>query len=81
MYSSATLYHGYQSMTITAPVGKNRAMILVDPKQGKAKIVPLVEHGETVVKSSQEMISKCQGKGTILTAQGQTLLHFIKKHL
>ncbi|MFP3392777.1 tryptophan RNA-binding attenuation protein [Brevibacillus sp. SIMBA_040] len=24
---------------------------------------------------------KCEGKGTVLTAQGQTLLHFIKKHL
>ncbi|MFG0217016.1 XtrA/YqaO family protein [Brevibacillus porteri] len=47
-----------ESMTITIPVGKNPAMILVDPKQGKAKIVPLVEHGETVVKSSQGKISK-----------------------
>ena len=47
-----------QTMTITIPVGKNPAMILVDPKQGKAKIVPLVEHGETVVKSSQGKISK-----------------------
>jgi DnaJ-class molecular chaperone len=24
---------------------------------------------------------KCSGKGVILTAQGNTLLHFIKKHL
>lgn len=47
-----------ESMTITVPVGKTPAMILVDPKQGKAKIVPLVEHGETVVKSSQGKISK-----------------------
>lgn len=23
----------------------------------------------------------CSGKGVILTSQGQTLLHFIKKHL
>lgn len=47
-----------QTMTITIPVGTDPAMILVDPKQGKAKIVPLVEHGETVVKSSQGKISK-----------------------
>ncbi|MFF2532768.1 XtrA/YqaO family protein [Brevibacillus sp. NPDC058079] len=38
--------------------GENSSNILVDPKQGKAKIVPLVEHGETVVKSSQGKISK-----------------------
>lgn len=24
---------------------------------------------------------KCSGKGVILTAQGYTLLHFIKKHM
>ncbi|MFN2746477.1 MULTISPECIES: tryptophan RNA-binding attenuator protein inhibitory protein [Bacillus] len=24
---------------------------------------------------------KCSGKGVILTAQGNTLLHFIKKHI
>jgi len=42
-----------KTMTITVPVGKEPAMVLVDPKQGKAKIVPLVPHGETVVKSSQ----------------------------
>ncbi|WP_409174117.1 hypothetical protein [Brevibacillus fortis] len=24
---------------------------------------------------------ECKGKGAILTPQGQTLLHFIKKHL
>lgn len=47
-----------QSMTITIPVGKEPCMILVDPLQGKAKQVPLVEHGETVVKSSQGRISK-----------------------
>lgn len=47
-----------QSMTITIPVGTEPCMILVDPRQGKAKQVPLVEHGETVVKSSQGKISK-----------------------
>jgi hypothetical protein len=47
-----------KTMTITVPVGKEPAMILVDPKQGKAKLVPLVEHGETVVKSSQGKIAK-----------------------
>jgi len=47
-----------QTMTITVPVGKELVMILVDPKQGKAKLVPLVEHGETVVKSSQGKIAK-----------------------
>jgi hypothetical protein len=47
-----------QSLTITVPVGNEPAMILVDPKQGKAKLVPLAEHGETVVKSSQGNISK-----------------------
>jgi hypothetical protein len=47
-----------QTMTITVPVGKEPAMILVDPKQGKAKFVPLVPHGETVVKSSQGKIAK-----------------------
>lgn len=41
-----------QTMTITVPVGKNPAMILVDPKQGKARMVQLVEHGKTDVKSS-----------------------------
>lgn len=45
-------------MTITVPVGNEPAMILVDPKQGKAKLVPLVEHGEKVVKSSQGKIAK-----------------------
>ncbi|CAJ1003900.1 XtrA/YqaO family protein [Brevibacillus aydinogluensis] len=47
-----------QTMTITVPVGNNLVMVLVDPKQGKAKLVPLVEHGETVVKSSQGKIAK-----------------------
>ncbi|QRG65267.1 XtrA/YqaO family protein [Brevibacillus choshinensis] len=47
-----------KTMTITVPVGKDLSMILLDPKQGKAKIIPLVEHGETVVKSSQGKISK-----------------------
>ncbi|WP_411503464.1 XtrA/YqaO family protein [Brevibacillus centrosporus] len=47
-----------ESMTITIPVGKEPCMILVDPRQGKVKQVSLVEHGETVVKSSQGKISK-----------------------
>lgn len=47
-----------QSMTITVPVGDKPSMILVDPRQGRAKLVPLVEHGETVVKLSQGKISK-----------------------
>jgi len=47
-----------ETMTITVPVGKELCMILVDPRQGKAKQVSLVEHGETVVKSSQGKIAK-----------------------
>ncbi|WP_309479436.1 XtrA/YqaO family protein [Brevibacillus agri] len=47
-----------ESMSITVPVGNKPAIVLIDPKQGKAKIVPLVEHGETVVKSSQGKIAK-----------------------
>jgi hypothetical protein len=47
-----------QTMTITVPVGNDLVMVLVDPKQGKAKLVPLVAHGETVVKSSQGKIAK-----------------------
>ncbi|TSI03941.1 tryptophan RNA-binding attenuation protein [Lysinibacillus sp. BW-2-10] len=34
-----------------------------------------------IVNDKQESCSKCDGKGVILTALGQTLLHFIKKHL
>ncbi|MBO8165438.1 MAG: hypothetical protein H0Z34_17265 [Brevibacillus sp.] len=47
-----------QTMTITVPVGNEPAMIQVDPQQGKAKLVTLVPHGETVVKSSQGKIAK-----------------------
>ncbi|MED4783457.1 XtrA/YqaO family protein [Brevibacillus choshinensis] len=47
-----------ETMTITVPVGKEPCMILVDPRQGKAKQVSLVEHGETVVKLSQGKIAK-----------------------
>jgi len=46
------------NMTVTAPVGCEPYMILIDPKQGKAKAYPLVKHGETVVKSSQGKITK-----------------------
>jgi hypothetical protein len=45
-------------MTITVPVGKEPAMILVDPKQGKTKFVPLVPHGETVVKLNEGKTAK-----------------------
>ncbi|MFH0348381.1 tryptophan RNA-binding attenuation protein [Bacillus vallismortis] len=33
-----------------------------------------------VVNDKKEPCSSCDGKGVILTALGQTLLHFIKKH-
>jgi len=32
-------------------------------------------------REEQEPCPKCSGKGVILTAQGSTLLHFIKKHI
>ncbi|MFK4168747.1 tryptophan RNA-binding attenuation protein [Paenibacillus lautus] len=32
------------------------------------------------VNNKKEPCSKCDGKGVILTALGQTLLHFFKKH-
>lgn len=34
-----------------------------------------------IVNDKQESCPKCDGKGVILTALGQTLFHFIKKHL
>ncbi|AYB36945.1 MULTISPECIES: XtrA/YqaO family protein [Brevibacillus] len=43
---------------VTIPVGEEASMVLIDPVQGKIKIVPLVHHGETVVKSSQGKIAK-----------------------
>ncbi|MCC2117377.1 tryptophan RNA-binding attenuation protein [Bacillus halotolerans] len=33
-----------------------------------------------VVNDKKEPCSSCDGNGVILTALGQTLLHFIKKH-
>ncbi|WP_152393176.1 tryptophan RNA-binding attenuation protein [Paenibacillus guangzhouensis] len=33
-----------------------------------------------IVNHHEELCPKCDGKGVILTALGQTLLHFIKKH-
>ncbi|QRG65192.1 tryptophan RNA-binding attenuation protein [Brevibacillus choshinensis] len=33
-----------------------------------------------LVNNEKESCPKCDGKGVILTALGQTLLHFIKKH-
>nr|WP_106785048.1 tryptophan RNA-binding attenuation protein [Lysinibacillus timonensis] len=40
-------------------------------------------NGQTYIieNDKQESCPKCDGKGVILTALGQTLLHFIKKHL
>ncbi|MBD1383353.1 tryptophan RNA-binding attenuation protein [Metabacillus arenae] len=35
--------------------------------------------GEGVIKA--DTCHSCSGKGVILTSQGQTLLHFIKKHI
>jgi Zn finger protein HypA/HybF involved in hydrogenase expression len=38
--------------------------------------------GNLLSEDQQEVeCPKCKGKGVILTGQGQTLLHFIKKHL
>jgi DnaJ-class molecular chaperone len=34
-----------------------------------------------IVNGSEEKCQKCEGKGVILTTLGQTLLHFIKKHM
>ncbi|GED69408.1 hypothetical protein BRE01_31100 [Brevibacillus reuszeri] len=45
-------------MTVTVPIGQGIQMVLIDPRQGKAKVVPIVHHGETIVKSSQGRISK-----------------------
>ncbi|MEC0204657.1 tryptophan RNA-binding attenuation protein [Paenibacillus lautus] len=33
-----------------------------------------------IFNNEKETCPKCDGKGVILTALGQTLLHFIKKH-
>lgn len=46
------------NMTVTVPVGQALQMVLIDPRQGKAKVVPIVHHGETIVKSSQGKIAK-----------------------
>ncbi|WP_257351008.1 tryptophan RNA-binding attenuation protein [Pseudalkalibacillus decolorationis] len=35
--------------------------------------------GERVIKDNK--CDSCSGKGVILTSQGQTLLHFMKRHL
>lgn len=43
--------------TITVPLGDKPVMILVDPKRATAKLVPLVEHGDVVVKCYQGKIA------------------------
>ncbi|MFM1652578.1 XtrA/YqaO family protein [Brevibacillus sp. B_LB10_24] len=43
--------------TVTVPVGNEPAMVLIDPKQGKAGLVRLVEHGDVVVKCYQGKIT------------------------
>jgi hypothetical protein len=47
-----------QTMTITVPEGKRTGHDPGPSRARKAKIVPLVEHGENVVKSSQGKIAK-----------------------
>ncbi|KKI90723.1 tryptophan RNA-binding attenuator protein inhibitory protein [Bacillus sp. SA1-12] len=34
-----------------------------------------------IANDQNEPCPKCEGKGVVLTALGQTLLHFIKKHI
>ncbi|TCP23732.1 anti-TRAP (tryptophan RNA-binding attenuator protein) protein [Scopulibacillus darangshiensis] len=37
--------------------------------------------GEIVSHGKSTSCTKCEGKGVIMTGLGQTLLHFVKKHL
>lgn len=54
---------------IAIPVRKEPAMILVDQGQGKTRIVPLVPHGENVVKSSQGKIAKSDDRESELFSE------------
>ena len=49
-----------QRMMITVPMCREPSMILLDPGQGKAKLYSLIEHGETIIKSSQGRIAKVE---------------------
>lgn len=51
MHDAKEIQIDVQTMITTVPVGKELSMILLDPKPGKAKIIPLVNNGKTVVKS------------------------------
>ncbi|WP_019123335.1 XtrA/YqaO family protein [Brevibacillus massiliensis] len=43
--------------TVTVSVGSEPVMVLIDPKQSKANLVRLVEHGDVVVKCYQGKIT------------------------
>ncbi|MGE5703541.1 MAG: hypothetical protein ACM32O_13515 [Clostridia bacterium] len=45
------------SKTITVPVGSQPTMILIEPQKEKASIIPLIEHGDVVVKCYQGKIT------------------------
>jgi hypothetical protein len=46
-----------ETMTVTIPVGAGLAMVLIDPKRETAKMVPLADHGDVVVKCYQGRIT------------------------
>lgn len=52
-----TLKIDRDSKTITIPIGTEPAVVLIDPKEGTARLVPLVEHGDIVVKCYQGRIA------------------------
>ncbi|RNB72160.1 hypothetical protein [Brevibacillus panacihumi] len=46
-----------ESNTVIIPVGSGPLMVLIDPKRKAANLVPLVEHGDIVVKCYQGRIT------------------------
>ncbi|RNB66385.1 hypothetical protein EDM54_01560 [Brevibacillus borstelensis] len=43
--------------TVLVPVGSGPAMVLIDPKRNTVNLVPLVHHGDVVVKCYQGKIT------------------------
>lgn len=60
---------------------------LINQKGGISMVIALDDleltcpHCKRTGEEDGKLCPKCDGKGVILTAQGNTLLHFIKKHL
>lgn len=47
----------HERNTVTIPVGNTPVMVLIDPKQKRANLVPLADHGDVVVKCYQGKIT------------------------